>query len=89
MWVESKGKHSLIHTTDKVYEALESVAVVAGKYADSLCRIHASYAVNPAYVAELERFHVRLDDGTRLNIPEKKYTKVKNEINRMLKELHG
>lgn len=87
MWLESSGAHCLIHTRYKVYETLEPLAAVAEKYRDSLCRIHASYAVNPAYVAEIGRFYVCLDDGKRLNIPEKKYTQTRDELQKRIEEL--
>lgn len=84
MWLESKGAHSLIHTRKKVYETLETVTAVVDKYSDVLCRIHASYAVNPAYVAEIGRFYVCMDDGRKLNIPEKKYTQTRDELHRRI-----
>lgn len=88
MWLESKGAHSLIHTRNKVYEALETVTSVADKYPDTLCKIHASYAVNPAYISEIGRFYVCMDDGKRLNIPEKKYTQTRDELNRRIERLN-
>lgn len=87
MWAESKRPHSLIHTNNKVYESLETVAAVADKYPDSLLKIHASYAVNPAYVTEIGRFYVCMTDGKRLNIPEKKYTQIRDELNRRIELL--
>ena len=40
-------------------------------------RVHASYLVNPAHVRGIRRFALMLSDGTRIPIPEKKYTQVK------------
>lgn len=88
MWLESKGSHSLIHTRNKVYESLESITAVANKYPDFLCKIHASYAVNPAYISEIGRFYVCMDDGKQLNIPEKKYTQTRDELNRRIELLN-
>ena len=87
MWMESQGIHTIIHTVDKVYESTEKLAVVASKYADTLCKVHASFAVNPLYVAEIGRFFVKLQDGTRISIPEKKYTMIRDEIKRRLAQI--
>lgn len=87
MWMESWGIHTIIHTVDKVYESTEKLANVADKYADTLCKVHASFVVNPLYVAEIGRFYVKLQDGTRISIPEKKYTAVRDEIKRRLAQI--
>lgn len=84
MWLESKRSHSLIYTNDKVYESIETVSEIVAKYPATLYKIHASYAVNPAYVSEIGRFYVCLTDGKKLNIPEKKYTKTRDELNRRI-----
>lgn len=81
LWIESKGTHTLIHTANKVYESLETLSAIAEKYHDSLCRVHASYVVNPAYIESIGRFYVMLEDGTQISIPEKKYTAVKKRLN--------
>lgn len=85
MWLESNGSHSLIHTKDKVYESTENITAIANKFPDTLLKIHASYVINPAYVLEIGRFYVIMADGKQLNIPEKKYTKTRDEIHRRMK----
>lgn len=87
MWVENKEPHTFLHTTDKVFESLESLSDIVDKYPDSLCRIHASYAVNPAYVETIGRFYVIMDDGTKINIPEKKYTKTRDMLHHKIEQL--
>lgn len=80
LWVENKGLHTFLHTANQVFESLDTLSDIVEKYPDSLCRIHASYAVNPAFLESIGRFYVVLDDGTRLPIPQKKYTEVKKEL---------
>ena len=87
MWMESQGIHTIIYTVDKVYESTEKLAAIANKYADTLCKVHASFVVNPLYVAEIGRFFVKLQDGTRISIPEKKYTTIRDEIKRRLAQI--
>lgn len=50
------------------------------KYHNYLLRIHAGYIINPNCVTKIERFAVYLSDGTKLPVPEKKYTAIKQHI---------
>lgn len=84
MWMASKGRHTVIHTTSRIYECIESLSAVTKKYADTLCRIHACYSVNPAFVAEIGRFFVVMDDRERISIPEKKYTATRAELKKRM-----
>ncbi len=86
MWMSSKYGNTIIHTADRTYESTESLSTVVEKY-PNLCRIHNSHAINPMYLSEIGRFYARMDDGTKLPIPEKKYTKTREEINRRIHEL--
>ena len=77
MYAESCGRHALVHTSDGIYEATESLSAIAKLYQDLLVRCHASYLVNPAFISSISRFQVELHDGTILPIPEKKYTTIR------------
>ena len=43
-------------------------------------RCHKSFLFNPHHVQEIARFYLRMPDGSRLPIPEKKYTALKAAI---------
>lgn len=77
IYAESRGRHTLVHTSSGTYEATESLSTIAKLYQDLLVRCHASYLVNPAFISSILRFQVELCDGTILPIPEKKYTTVR------------
>lgn len=49
-------------------------------HSDFLLRIHAGFLINPDCVSKIERFAVTMSDGTRLPVPEKKYTAIKRRI---------
>lgn len=86
MWIESKGRHTLIHTTNNIYESTEKISAILEKCSDILYRIHVSYAINPAFVSEIGRFYVQMDDGSKLSIPEKKYTATRDKLNSLILE---
>lgn len=69
-----------IHTTSDTIVVNGTLPDYEQRYPDLLMRIHASYLINPAHVIRIERFAVTLTDGTRLPVPEKKYTDIKRKI---------
>lgn len=80
MYVETARSHTVIHTEEGDYESVESLQTLLGRYPELFVRCHASYLVNPQYVVEIRRFRIRLQNGTELPIPEKKYMAVKTEL---------
>ncbi len=80
IYIESKGTHSLLHTEDGAHESVETLSSIAQRHGDLFVRCHASYLVNPAFVRDVTRCKVTLQDGSELPIPEKKYTAVKREL---------
>ena len=86
MWMESKKSHTLIHTINRVYESVETLTTITQKYPESLLKVHSSYSINPMYVSCIGRFYVQMDDGKRISIPEKKYTKTRDEINQRIEK---
>lgn len=69
-----------VHTSAGQILVNGSLPALVAEWPKELVRIHASYVVNPDYVRSIERFAVILTDGTRLPIPEKKYTDVKRQL---------
>lgn len=67
----------LLHTVTNTVTINGTLPDFEKKYPGFLLRIHSSFLVNPVHVREICRFAVILSDGTRLSIPEKKYTQIK------------
>ncbi len=81
VFVKSKGRHSLFHTSDgRVFESVESLSCLARRFQGLFTRCHASYLVNPAYVRGIVRCKVILTNGDALPIPEKRFTAIRKEI---------
>ena len=49
-------------------------------YSDFLLRIHSGFLINPDHVNKIERFAVIMSNGTRIPVPEKKYTSITRKI---------
>ena len=75
----------LVHTESGTVMVNGKLPDFEQEYPDLFLRTHASYLLNPAHVKEIRRFAVILSDGTKLPIPEKKYTEVKQLILHMQK----
>lgn len=80
LYIETFETHSLIHTMDDTYEALPSLRQIEQMSNGFLMRCHKSFLFNPHHVQEIARFYLRMPDGSRLPIPEKKYTALKAAI---------
>ena len=80
LYIETHGRHTLLHTTDGTYESTEGLSAIEKRCPDSLLRSHQSYLINPKHVVQIQRFQLRLTDGTVLPVPEKKYTAVKAKL---------
>lgn len=78
-WLESvdKGLHSIIHCEEENVSVLESISTLAKLYPKDFIQIHISYLINPEFVESIQRFQVKMRDGTMLPIPQKKYTAIK------------
>ena len=77
LYAETHGRHTIIHTTDQVYDSVERLSALAERYGAFFIRCHESYLINPSFVQKISRFQVQMTDGRILPIPEKKYTAVR------------
>lgn len=69
-----------IHTTTDTIIVNGTLSDFEKTYSDLLLRIHAGFLINPNCVSKIERFAVTLSNGTKLPVPEKKYTAIKHRI---------
>lgn len=51
------------------------------------CRIHKSYLVNMRLVDMIERYQVRMEDGTEIPIPRDKYQRVRERYFKIMGEV--
>ena len=77
LYAETHGRHTILHTTDQVYESVERLSALAERYGAFFIRCHESYLINPSFVQKISRFQVQMTDGRVIPIPEKKYTAVR------------
>lgn len=85
--LKSSGSHTTVFTVKGEFTSSESINDIVGKYPDIFVRCHISHAVNLNYIAEVKRFKVTLKDGTQVNIPEKRYTVIRDDIQAKMRTL--
>ena len=83
IYAESFGNHSMIHTLDCDYESIESMKALEKRYGELFLRCHESYMVNPAHVHRIKRFKLMVTGGKEIPIPEKKYTAIKEALQKL------
>lgn len=69
-----------IHLRNDTLDANGTLPEFEEKNPGLFLRIHSGYLVNPVHVREIRRFSVTLSDGTKLPVPEKKYTQIKRQL---------
>ena len=82
LYIESIKKTAklCIHTTTDTIIVNGKLSDFENTYSDFLLRIHAGFLINPDHVSKIERFAVILSNGTKIPVPEKKYTLIKRRI---------
>ncbi|MFR6367219.1 LytTR family DNA-binding domain-containing protein [Gallintestinimicrobium sp.] len=50
LYAETHGRHTILHTTDQVYESVERLSALAERYGAFFIRCHESYLINPSFV---------------------------------------
>lgn len=63
LYAETHGRHTILHTTDQVYESVERLSALAERYGAFFIRCHESYLINPSFVQKISRFQVQMTDG--------------------------
>ncbi len=80
------GRHSMLYTTGGTFRISPSTATLEKDHPEFLARCHKCYLLNPAHIISIRRFCATMSNGKELPIPEKKYTKLKAELNKWIEE---
>ncbi len=83
---DSVKKHCIIHAKTGNVTVQASIGDIERRFPGLFLRCHQSYLVNPNYIRAIRRFTVTLADGTKLPIPEKKYTAFREAVGAALKQ---
>ena len=89
LWIEKAngGKHSIIHTQNGLIECVEKTHNILKQSDNFFISPHISYLVNPIHIKKIERFRLTLNNDETLSISEKKYTKFKSEVQKLINNL--
>ncbi len=75
-----KNLSCIIHTQGKNYKVRHLLKDIEKNLPDCFYRHHASFIVNLNHIACVKNYHIVLDTGDELPIPQKKYAAVKSYI---------
>lgn len=83
LWIESaaSGRHAIVQVGHEAIEVTATVRAIKKTYPDLFFQCHSCYLVNLRHVRQIMRFEVMMTDGSKLPIPEKKYTAFKTRMN--------
>lgn len=88
LWIEKldHGKYSIVHTATEDIPSNKNTDYFLENYPGVFLTPHKSYLVNPIHIRNIRRFNLTLDTDKILPIPEKKYTKFKEEFKKWTDE---
>ena len=85
LYIQGQGKKNEIVCLDKVISTSSTLGELKQMLPEFFCQIHRSYIVNSYYVESIRRFEVEMESGEILPVPEHSYTKVRSQLERMMK----
>lgn len=80
MYVEAKGKHSIVHCVGSSFSANSLISDVESQVPGTFLRVHRSYLVNTSHISGIRKYSLELTDGTEIPIPKRRYVEVRREI---------
>lgn len=85
IYITNADHYATIHTANDDYICANSLTNIASELPSHFVRCHVSAMVNSKYVKSIQRFLITLENGVTINIPEKKYTQVRDKIASLVK----
>lgn len=86
MFIEARNMNSEIHCRTQTIVANEQLAAFRMRLPRYFVKVHRSYLVNVHYVEKVERYQIRLHNGSLLPVPEKRYKEVKEKVKELIEE---
>lgn len=80
MYIQSYGKTTIFHCIDRIITGNYMIKQIKEKLPPYFYQNHRSFIVNTKYISNIQRFEIEMIDGTKLPIPEKSYTKIREDI---------
>lgn len=81
LYLEAMHNHVIWHCRTQSLKTVDSLKHLEQSLSDSFLRVHRGYIVNKEHVVKIGRCYVEMVNGTILQVPEKKYTQVKQMLN--------
>lgn len=83
LYISAMGKEAVISTLHGDILAKTGISQLADQSKNNLLSVHRSYLVNPDYISSIERYNVIMTNNTKIPIPAKKYTELRNTLMQM------
>lgn len=80
LYIEAQRNHLYWHCRLDVVETTGTLQDIEKMLSDFFVRMHRSYIVNKTHIISIKKYQAAMDNGTVLQIPEKKYSLIKNKL---------
>lgn len=84
LYIETIEAKSILHFLDKNITVNYKIGMLEKMFPDDFYRAHRSFLINTDYVMAIERYHITMNNGQIIPIPEKRYNEVKKALSKKL-----
>lgn len=72
-YIEADNTHSIVHTQFELLTICQPISSLTSILPKEFVQVHRSFIVNKKHIMEAKRYYLRMRNGIRLPIPEKRY----------------
>lgn len=79
-YIEADNIHSIVHTQLEPLTICQPISSLPSILPKEFVQIHRSFIVNKKHIMEAKRYYIRMKNGTKLPIPEKRYPHILSKL---------
>ena len=80
LYLESRHQYTIVHLSERQIRVRSALSELLREFPAYFVRVHRSYAINVLRIDQVARKEIRLDDGTRIPVPERRSKQVRDEV---------
>lgn len=80
LYLESRHQYTIVHLPQRIIRVRMALSELLEDFPEYFVRVHRSYAINVLRIDQVARKEIRLDNGARIPVPERRSKQVREEV---------
>lgn len=80
LYLESRHQYTLVHLPQRIIRVRMALSELLQDFPEYFVRVHRSYAINVLRIDQVARKEIRLDNGSRIPVPERRSKQVREKV---------